>query len=484
MDIQILGHGTDLRTRTFTSVRFELLEQIGDLQKVRDEFNILIPFKGAYLTDDAVQELTSDIPTFLNEEYYPEINIDLSNEALTNDELYTVTIVSLRQNFSVPPLYSQSVEVHANVYKNENNISQLITKLEFTINKNYRQTTKGLEWDVLRLASENKFPEIYYGSPPETSYIPDPNGPLLTSRPTEKTYKLQLNYVDEGIDVIARIGEIKNSVYFIEDKLYFNIPKEYKDYSGRDKSIPWNGTLYDQTHNAITWEAKKILNENGYDFITYTPNPPTGFIPDSEINDKLEFVKNLADEFFSGTSIKTKLVIKDNKANFTIENVSGSDSWKITGSDIGTDTLSGFKRLEFSDGTLALDIDAGDTAGQAYRLYQAAFARTPDMPGVSYHMNDMESNGLSVTQIAGNFIASPEFKTQYGENPTEDEYINLLYQNVLGRTPQQFEVDYYKERFEQGTTDWNTTLVFFAESPENIALVGPDIANGIWLPDV
>ena len=259
MDIQILGHGTDLRTRTFTSVRFELLEQIGDLQKVRDEFNILIPFKGAYLTDDAVQELTSDIPTFLNEEYYPEINIDLSNEALTNDELYTVTIVSLRQNFSVPPLYSQSVEVHANVYKNENNISQLITELEFTINKNYRQTTKGLEWDVLRLASENKFPEIYYGSPPETSYIPDPNGPLLTSRPTEKTYKLQLNYVDEGIDVIARIGEIKNSVYFIEDKLYFNIPKEYKDYSGRDKSIPWNGTLYDQTHNAITWEAKKFL---------------------------------------------------------------------------------------------------------------------------------------------------------------------------------------------------------------------------------
>ena len=97
-------------------------------------------------------------------------------------------------------------------------------------------------------------------------------------------------------------------------------------------------------------------------------------------------------------------------------------------------------------------------------------------------MNDMESNGLSVTQIAGNFIASPEFKTQYGENPTEDEYVNLLYQNVLGRTPQQFEVDYYKERFEQGTTDWNTTLVFFAESPENIALVGPDIANGIWLP--
>ncbi len=82
-----------------------------------------------------------------------------------------------------------------------------------------------------------------------------------------------------------------------------------------------------------------------------------------------------------------------------------------------------------------MDIDPGDTAGQAYRLYQAAFARTPDMPGVAYHMNDMESNGLSVVQIARNFIASPEFKSKYGENPTEEEYINLLYQNVLGRTP-------------------------------------------------
>ena len=79
---------------------------------------------------------------------------------------------------------------------------------------------------------------------------------------------------------------------------------------------------------------------------------------------------------------------------------------------------------------LPLESVPGDVAGQAYRLYQAAFARVPDMPGVACHMNDMESNGLAVVQIARNFIASPEFKTQYGENLTEDEYINLLYQNI------------------------------------------------------
>jgi hypothetical protein len=176
------------------------------------------------------------------------------------------------------------------------------------------------------------------------------------------------------------------------------------------------------------------------------------------------------------------MAVGGRKEDFTISKVGDSGEWNIAGTGIGIDTLSGFKRLEFEDGVLALDTDPGDTAGQAYRLYQAAFARVPDMPGVAYHMNDMESNGLSVVQIARNFIASPEFKTQYGENPTEDEYINLLYQNVLGRTPGQFEIDYYKERFESGTTDWNTTLVFFAESPENVTLVAPQIEDGIWMP--
>ena len=169
------------------------------------------------------------------------------------------------------------------------------------------------------------------------------------------------------------------------------------------------------------------------------------------------------------------------KSDYTIEKV--GSTWKMSGSDIGTDTLNGFKRLEFLDGTLALDIDAGETAGQAYRLYQAAFARTPDMPGVAYHMNDMESNGLSIQQIASNFMASPEFKNMYGENPTDDEYINALYQNVLGRGASDAEVAYYQDHFDRGVWDRPQVMINFAESPENINLVGPDILNGIWLPD-
>ena len=192
--------------------------------------------------------------------------------------------------------------------------------------------------------------------------------------------------------------------------------------------------------------------------------------------------------FFAGQY--TKLFIDENYSNISLGTldsvnsgivVNGKKAWQISSSEIGTDTLTGFKRLEFNDGVLALDIDAGDTAGQAYRLYQAAFARTPDMPGVAYHMNDMESNGLALENVANNFIASPEFKTKYGENTSDDDFINLLYQNVLGRTPDDSGLAFYKNHFNEGTMTRAAALIGFAESPENIALVGPQIEDGIWL---
>ena len=81
--------------------------------------------------------------------------------------------------------------------------------------------------------------------------------------------------------------------------------------------------------------------------------------------------------------------------------------------------LSGFKRLEFDDGTFVMGIGQKETAGQAYLLYQAASARSLDIPGVAFHINDMETHGHAITQIAGNFIASPEFKSTYDEPISE-----------------------------------------------------------------
>ena len=99
-------------------------------------------------------------------------------------------------------------------------------------------------------------------------------------------------------------------------------------------------------------------------------------------------------------------------------------------------------------------------------------------------MNDIETNGLSITEVANNFLASPEFKGKYGDGLSDEDYINALYTNVLSRSPADFEVEYYVDRFNNGTTDKATTLVFFAESPENVTLVGSQIENGIWLENI
>ena len=232
------------------------------------------------------------------------------------------------------------------------------------------------------------------------------------------------------------------------------------------------GVTYTQGTNAFSF-----VPENGASDLYYYCSVHSGMGGKIRI---LDYNNTSANESFIAEGSGYTFETSGNYELYSLRNEGGP--WYLTSSSYGTDTLNGFKRIEFNNGTLALDIDAGETAGQAYRLYQAAFARTPDMPGVAYHMNDMENNGLSIQQIASNFMASPEFKTQYGENLSDDAYINALYQNVLGRGASDDEVAYYQDHFDRGIWDRPQVMINFAESPENLALVGPDITSGIWMP--
>ena len=239
------------------------------------------------------------------------------------------------------------------------------------------------------------------------------------------------------------------------------------------QQLPLAYNLYQETILPVLSKPSKAL----LDSMVFTEN---NTIEDSV--DALTYLVSSADESITASGLKVKLIVGVNRADYSVSRADDLvNTWTISATDIGEDTLSGFKRIEFNDGTLALDVDAGDTAGQAYRLYQAAFARTPDMPGVSYHMNDIEGNGLALENVANNFMASPEFKTKYGEDPSDDVFINLLYQNVLSRTPADSEVNWYKDQFDTDSMSRAAALIGFAESPENVALVAPEINEGIWL---
>jgi len=138
------------------------------------------------------------------------------------------------------------------------------------------------------------------------------------------------------------------------------------------------------------------------------------------------------------------------------------------------DTLDGVERLMFSDISVALDIDGA--AGQAYRLYRAAFDRVPDKAGIGYWIGQMD-NGLSLQDVARGFLHSAEFNTLYGSAPSDSVFVNKLYQNILHRAPDQGGVDYWLGILGGGAERVNV-LVAFSEGSENQAAALQVIGNG------
>lgn len=154
----------------------------------------------------------------------------------------------------------------------------------------------------------------------------------------------------------------------------------------------------------------------------------------------------------------------------------GSGDIRITGSKT-YETLSfhDVYRFQFDNQSLAMDVEGA--SGQAYRLYKAAFDRTPDQEGLGYWI-DAFDHGADLTGVASSFIASPEFAAMYGANSTDTNFVTLLYNHVLHRDPDAEGNAYWLNALQQDVSR-GSVLASFSESPENIAQTAQLIANGI-----
>jgi hypothetical protein len=133
-------------------------------------------------------------------------------------------------------------------------------------------------------------------------------------------------------------------------------------------------------------------------------------------------------------------------------------------------------RLRFVDANVALDADG--VAGQVYRLYQAALDRSPDEAGVGFHMASMEHFGLSLVEIAEQFMASAEFTNRLG-NLTNAQFVTQLYRNVLRREPDPAGHAFHAGNLDLSRASRAEVLIQFSESPEHKARLFPAIDNGI-----
>jgi V8-like Glu-specific endopeptidase len=146
----------------------------------------------------------------------------------------------------------------------------------------------------------------------------------------------------------------------------------------------------------------------------------------------------------------------------------------VAGRD-GSDTLHGIERVKFADVSLAFDV--GGSAGEAYRLYQTAFNRTPDAAGLGFQMKALD-DGWALAQIAGNFISSPEFQRSFG-NLTDAQFVNQLYLYALGRAADDAGFAYHTANLASGANSRADLVAAFSESPEHQEMLVGVLQNGM-----
>lgn len=104
--------------------------------------------------------------------------------------------------------------------------------------------------------------------------------------------------------------------------------------------------------------------------------------------------------------------------------------------------------------------------GPILRIYLAALDRAPDQTGLQY-WTEMNKAGLSLPSIAGYFMESEEFRQKFG-SPDDENFVQLVYQNVLDRSADANGLAYWTGLLEGGQSR-SAILNGFAQSPEFVA---------------
>ena len=146
--------------------------------------------------------------------------------------------------------------------------------------------------------------------------------------------------------------------------------------------------------------------------------------------------------------------------------------------DIGYEDITGIHNLQFNDkilnveedivGVFNLVKDINSINSKIYRLYNAAFGRFPDKTGLEYWIEKNLSGQDDYRITAKSFVVSKEFTNLFGEETQDNtKYINNLYVNILGRTPDQDGFNYWLNQINEGIENRSELLMGFSESKEN-----------------
>jgi hypothetical protein len=252
-----------------------------------------------------------------------------------------------------------------------------------------------------------------------------------------------------------------------------------------DASLPANFSSLTLTSKPLDYNTDYVLalapgsivdNSNhpfaGVTLTFHTPDAP----PHQDGSDGNDvFQAHGGNEVIDGKAGLDSVVFKGPASSYTLSQAKGGIKITALSGTQGQDTLINVERVIFDDRAIAYDTD-GD-AGQAYRLYQAAFDRMPDMDGLGYWIAQLD-HGASLGAVADAFLHSAEFVALYGTASADQDFVKALYSNVLHRVPDQAGADYWVAQSQNGASR-AAILIEFSESAENVAALIGQISKGI-----
>lgn len=183
-----------------------------------------------------------------------------------------------------------------------------------------------------------------------------------------------------------------------------------------------------------------------------------------------------SDKIDGGSGLDTA-VYAEFGADVTVKKIAGGFNVSAKASAADVDVLTNVERIKLNDVMIGLDVDG--VGGKAYRVYKAAFDRTPDLGGLGFWIGAMDK-GTSLQSVAAGFVQSPEFIKLYGASPDNLSLVTRMYGNVLDRAPDKPGLDFWVDLLDRHVITVSEALAGFSESNENYAAVIGQIENGFY----
>ncbi|AVR96089.1 DUF4214 domain-containing protein [Pseudoduganella armeniaca] len=296
----------------------------------------------------------------------------------------------------------------------------------------------------------------------------------------------------------ASAPALKSSTGFIDGKFTFvfdeavklgtgTIGFDYKALPANAITVAGNTVTVDLGHNLAPGNYTIQFNKDALSDLLGN-YPQWGYFPSVSVQNPVGgklagyVLKSDGARSLNGSTDTTDVALYEGTAADYSVSARAGGGFSMTHANGIVDTLTGIDRLYFTGSDDVIGLSLEGNLGQIYRLYKAAFDRTPDKSGLGFWLAASDA-GVTLLHIAGQFVISPEFQQKYGTNTSNAAYVDALYHNVLHRDGDAEGVAFWNNALDHGA-ERGRILIDFSDSVENqaatAALVGDGFAYTPW----